>query len=338
MADRAHLIAAFLTAQGWAGADRYPLPGDASFRRYVRLQDKHRSALLMDAPPPLESVQPFVRLARHLRSLGLSAPAVYGEDLAHGLLLIEDFGEETFTRLLAGGVDEESLYALALDVLIDLHRKPTAQAIPKGLAPYDAARLLEEALLFLDWYLPAVGAPVSDEVRGHFIRAWLGTFPLLGGQRPALVLRDYHVDNLMRLTDRTGIAACGLLDFQDALAGPAVYDVMSLLEDARRDIPEALKAEMLERYLSAFDALDRAAFEAAFAVLGAQRHAKVIGIFTRLHRRDGKQGYLPHIPRVWRMLERSLAHPVLGAVAAWFERHVPAEKRMIPPTDTMRQP
>ncbi|MEQ8195025.1 MAG: phosphotransferase, partial [Rhodospirillales bacterium] len=241
MADRAALINAFLAAQGWAGAVRYPLPGDASFRRYIRLQDKGRSVLLMDAPPPLESVQPFVTITRHLATLGLSAPAIRAEDLAHGLLLIEDFGEETFTRLLAGGVDEDGLYALALDVLIELHKKPTVQAIPKGLAPYDAARLLEEALLFVDWFMPAVGLETSDDVRTQFIRSWIGIFPQLARQRPTLVLRDFHVDNLMRLSERSGIAACGLLDFQDALAGPPAYDVMSLLEDARRDIGDDLK-------------------------------------------------------------------------------------------------
>ncbi len=332
MANRADLIEQFLQSQGWADAERHPLASDASFRRYIRLAQNEKSALLMDAPPPLESVNPFVHIARHLQSLGFSAPEIYGEDLSHGLLLIEDFGEDTFTHLLKGGAEEEELYTLALDTLIKLHRQPAEKTIPDHIPPYNDFRLLDEASLLIDWYLPAIeGAPASATIRKDYTKAWFESFYHLIYQPQTLVLRDYHVDNLMKLSGRSGVQACGLLDFQDALAGPSAYDVMSLLEDARRDIPEPLKVKMLDRYCNAFPNLDRAKFETAFAVLGAQRHAKVIGIFTRLCWRDQKTVYLDHIPRVWRLLERSLRHPSLAPIAGWFEHHIPPSKRVTPP-------
>lgn len=330
MANRAAVIDQFLKTHGWAGAKRHPLPNDASFRRYIRLNDNNKKALVMDAPPPLESVQPFVSIARHLCALGFSAPDIIAEDLTNDLLLIEDFGEDTFTHLLNNGANEEELYTLATDTLIELHRQPAA--VPENLALYNEFRLLDEAALLSDWYLPAIeGAPVSPSVRKDYAMAWFECFHLLGGQPQTLVLRDYHVDNLMRLSGRDGVQACGLLDFQDALAGPSAYDVMSLLEDARRDIDDTLRASMLNRYCEAFPKNDRDAFETAVAILGAQRHAKVIGIFTRLYWRDQKTTYLKHIPRVWRLLERSLQHPALSAVAGWFDQYIPAAKRISPP-------
>jgi aminoglycoside/choline kinase family phosphotransferase len=285
----------------------------------------------MDAPPPHEDVRPFVRIARHLRGLGLSAPDILAEDVEAGLLLLEDLGDNTFTRLLDNGAAEEPLYALAVDVLVHLHRLPAARAVPPALPPYDDSRLLEEALLLTDWYLPtALGDAPAQAVRPAYIEAWREVLPLVGAQPRTLVLRDFHVDNLIRLRGREGTAACGLLDFQDAVAGPAAYDLMSLLEDARRDISTTLKATMLARYREGVPGLGWPAFETAFAILAAQRHAKVIGIFTRLCRRDGKSGYLVHIPRVWRLLEAALGHPALAPVATWFERHLPHEARGIP--------
>jgi len=323
-------IAAFLAANRWDGATRTPLAGDASFRRYERLVNGSRHAVLMDAPPPREDVRPFARLARHLRGLGLSAPEVWAEDADAGLLLLEDLGDDSYTRMLGRGADEHALYALAVDVLVHLHRRPGA--IPAGLAPYDDARLLEEAYWLTDWYMPAIfGRPTPETVRRTYAEAWLSLFPTVHAQPRTLVLRDYHVDNLMWLPGRAGVAACGLLDFQDALAGPAAYDLMSLLEDARRDIDPHLAAAMLERYRAAFPALPRDGFESACAILAAQRHAKVIGVFTRLCVRDGKPDYLVHIPRVWRLLERACKRPSLAAVAAWLDRHIPPEKRGIPP-------
>lgn len=285
----------------------------------------------MDAPPPQENVQPFTLVARHLRQLGLGAPAILAEDVDTGLLLLEDLGDDTFTRLLRQGEPEEPLYALAVDVLVHLHRMPTAEAIPDGLPPYDDDRLLDEASLLVDWYLPAMlGQQAPEAFREDYMRAWRKTLPLVHVQPPTLVLRDYHVDNLMLVKGRDRLATCGLLDFQDAVAGAAAYDLMSLLEDARRDISSELKARMLQRYRNAFPSHDWTVFDNVFAILSAQRHAKVIGIFTRLCVRDGKPIYLQHIPRVWRLLESSLRHPALETVAAWIDDHIPQSLRGIP--------
>ena len=332
MVDRDTLINRFLESAGWATAERQPLSSDASFRHYVRLGNSGRTAMLMDAPPPMENVRSFVSIAKHLRHLGYSAPEILAEDIEHGLLVIEDLGDDTFTRLLINGADEKELYLLAMDVLIDLHQKPSDDVIPDDLPLYDERRLLDEAALLVDWYLPAIeNDPTPNRTRKDYMFSWLEVFHRLHTQARTLVLRDYHVDNLIRLSNRNGVASCGLLDFQDALAGPTAYDVMSLLEDARRDIAEDLKKSMLERYFQAFPGLDRPSFETAFAILGAQRHAKVIGIFTRLCWRDGKEIYLQHIPRVWDLLEHSLSDPVLAPVKDWFARHMPSEKRIIPP-------
>ena len=337
MADlREAVIAAFLDAAGWGAATRTPLPGDASFRRYERLADDGRRALLMDAPPP-EDVRPFVAIARHLVGLGYSAPAILAEDAASGLLVIEDLGEDTFTRLLDGGADPAPLYELAVDLLIDLHRRPAADAVPPGLAPYDDARFVEEAALLTQWYLPAVqGAAPPAATESEYCYLWRTALDKARGVPETLVLRDYHVDNLMRVPRRDGLAACGLLDFQDAVRGPATYDLVSLLEDARRDVDPALAQALRARYLAAFSDLDPNAFDRSMAILGAQRHAKVIGIFTRLLVRDGKPGYLRHIPRVWRLLEAALAHPALSALAAWLDVHVPPEGRVVPDPDGRR--
>ena len=325
-------IAHFLAAAGWAGAERRPLAGDASFRRYDRLEDDGRRAVLMDAPPPNEDVRPFAALARHLRVLGLSAPEIFAEDAEAGLLLIEDLGDATYTRVLAEGGNEEVLYGLAVDVLVELHQRPEDVAVPPGLPPYDDNRLLDEAFLLTDWYMPAMlGRPTPDDQRRHYRDAWRSVFPLVHAQPRTLVLRDYHVDNLMSLPDRAGVKSCGLLDFQDAVAGPAAYDLMSLLEDARRDIANDLAAAMRGRYRQAFPTIDEDAFDTVYAILAAQRHAKVIGIFTRLSQRDGKADYLVHIPRVWRLFERALAQPALAPVAAWVADAIPADRRGIPP-------
>ena len=328
MAERPGVIAAFLAAHGWGEAERRPLAGDASFRRYERLTLGGERAVLMDAPPESEDVRPFVRMARHLKGLGLSAPQIIARDEAAGLVLEEDLGDDTYTRVLAAGGDEGALYASAVDLLIDLHRK--ADAVPPGLPGYGNGRLLDEAFLLPQWYLPAVqGRPVPEAARRSYGEAWLSLFPAVHAQPRTLVLRDYHVDNLMELPGRPGVAACGLLDFQDAVAGPAAYDLMSLLEDARRDLGPGLVGDMAGRYRAAFPDLDGASFEAAYAILAAQRHAKVIGIFTRLSVRDGKPAYLAHMPRVWRLLETALEHPALAQLRDWFDRHVSV--RGIPP-------
>lgn len=334
----AHLVA-FLAAHGFADAERRPLAGDASFRRYERIDRDTKRAVLMDAPPAKEDVRPFVRVARHLKTLGFSAPEVIAADEALGALLLEDLGDDTFTRALAQGGDERALYTLAVDVLIALHRLPPGQAVPADTPPYDHPRLLAEAMLLAEWYLPAVtGGKIEYEARQEYVRVWMGqSLPSLSSLPTTLVLRDFHVDNLMRLAGREGIGRCGLLDFQDAVEGPRAYDLMSLVEDARRDIDPALAEAMTERYLAAFPDLDRAAFLDDFAILAAQRHAKVIGIFTRLCVRDGKPGYLAHIPRLWRLLERRLAHPSLGRLAEWIAKYLPPERRVVPSAGTAKR-
>jgi aminoglycoside/choline kinase family phosphotransferase len=331
-AERAAARRDFLVGAGWADAAVTPLAADASFRSYHRVRRGEDRAVLMDAPPPKEDVRPFRAVDARLIELGLSAPRILAEDVARGFLLLEDFGDGTFTRLLAAGEDETALYDLAVDALIALHRAPAARPMPGyDLPAYDTARYLAEAGLLPDWFLPAMGVRLSATARAAYDAAWRRGLAVLDGLPSTLVLRDFHVDNLMRLPGRAGVAACGLLDFQDAVSGPAAYDLMSLLEDARRDLAPALVARGRARYLAAFPGLDAAAFDAAWAVLAAQRHAKVIGIFTRLCARDGKPQYLPHIPRVWRLLEAALAHPANAAVARWFADHVPAALRRSPP-------
>ncbi len=338
LADREPVIKAFLTAQGWGGARRRPLAGDASFRRYERLADGARRAVLMDAPPPRENVAPFVGLARHLCHLGFSAPEIYAAAIDDGLLLIEDFGDGTFASLLDGGADAESLFGAAVDVLADLHRRPTDEAVPADLDRLDSERLIDEACLLTDWFMPALfDRPTPTAVRASFRDAWHVVLDDMEVGPPTLVLKDFFAENLMWLDDRPGLAACGLLDFQDALAGPAAYDLVSLLEDERRDMEDDLARRLKARYRSAVPGLDGAAFETAYVILGAQRHSKNIGIFTRLCVRDGKAAYLDHIPRMWRWLERGLGVPVLSPVAAWFDSYVPAEARIVPPCRTAAQ-
>ncbi len=304
-------MAAFLDECGWGGARLAPLAGDASFRRYYRLDSSGRRAVLMDAPPPQEDVVPYIAVSKLLRRLGFSAPEVYGEDRAGGFLLIEDFGDHTYTRLLDGGADEPSLYILAVDTLVELQRAVAAHGSP-DLPPYDAERLLAEAALLVDWYAPAaLGEPLSDPRRDEYLDLWRTVLPQAALPCDTLVLRDYHVDNLMLLPDRSGVQGCGLLDFQDAVCGPPSYDLVSLLDDARRDVPADLRRQMTERYLAAFPTLDQAVFLRSAAILAAQRNCKILGIFTRLWKRDGKPRYLVHLPRIWRLLEQELAHPAL---------------------------
>lgn len=335
MTGRDAAIRSFLDAAGWGRARRAKLADDASFRCYWRLERDGEKAVLMDAPPP-EDVRPFGRVARLLLQMGLSAPRPLAVDAAAGFMLLEDLGDATFTRVLSNGGDEAALYRLAIDTLLTLHGAwsgalPEAAALPR----YDEARLLDEALLLPDWFLPALrGRDTEAASRQAYIEAWRAVLPRAGGLPETLVLRDYHVDNLMVLQGREGIASCGLLDFQDAVLGSPAYDLVSLLEDARRDIAAELVSEMFERYLAGRPGVAREELQTAMAVLGAQRSAKIVGIFTRLDRRDGKPQYLGHIPRVWRLLEGDLRHPALEPVRAWFDREVPAADRTAPPPGT----
>ena len=299
MNERELQIEVFLETSGWKGAVRRFLAGDASFRRYQRIEKDGRRAVLMDAPPPQENVRPFMVMGRHLNGLGFSAPKIYAEDAEIGLLLLEDLGDLTYSRALAQGESEMELYSRAVDVLVDIHRRHIAVSVPNGLALYDEDKLVNESLLFTDWYMPQViGHPTRASDRLQFQEIWYRLFQLLEDVPDTLVLRDFHADNLMWLPDRKG------LDFQDAVVGKPVYDLMSLLEDARRDLTPGVAHRMLDRYYGALPNFDRKLHETAYAILGAQRHCKVIGIFTRLAERDSKYEYLLHIPRVWKLLRR----------------------------------
>lgn len=332
MSVRDSAIEAFLDRAGWAGARRAPLAQDASFRRYERISREGDRAVLMDAPPEHEDVRPFVRIAERLAELGLSAPRLIARDIDAGFLLLEDLGDATFTRLLDAGEEAGPLYRLATDVLVHLHSRPLAAAVPTGLPPYDDALFLREAALLTEWYLPAVhDRETGQAAADSYAEVWSRLLPLARNVPDSLVLRDFHVDNLMRLDGRAGTAACGLLDFQDAVSGPVTYDFVSLVEDARRDVDGAVARDLRARYLAAFPAVDPAAFDLSCAVLGAQRHCKVLGIFTRLRDRDGKPDYLVHVPRLWRLLERAATHPALLPLRDWLDAHVPPGSRIVPP-------
>lgn len=328
--NRESVVAEFLRKHNWHEAARGPLAGDASFRRYDRLKGSRGPAVLMDAPPPQEDVRPFVRIARHLFAQGFGVPEVLAEDPDAGLLLLEDLGDDTYTRLLARGHSERELYTLAVDALIALHRLPARDAIPDGVIPYGEARLIEEVSRVNSWYRQLVGAPIlSPHTERAFGDIWARVLPRAWKVPTSLVLFDFHIDNLMLVAGRSGLKACGILDFQDAVAGPVTYDLMSLLEDARRDISPPLVSEMKERYLAAFPHIKREDFDLSWAVMAAQRHTRVIGTFARLKLRDNKPHYLVHMPRLWRYMEDCLAHPVLKDLKAWFDMHVPQELRAV---------
>lgn len=326
---REQMINAFLTAQGWGKADRRLLAGDASFRRYDRLvtADGQR-AVLMDAPPPMENVRPFIAIDRLLASLDLSVPQILGEDVEAGLLLLEDLGDDTYTRLLAVGHDEADLYGRATDMLSKMHERLPRAALGE-LRDFDNDSAIAQVSRLLDWYWPAIhgGEPAAD-IRAAFDAAWREVLPLWRRLPRSLVLFDFHVDNLL-LLNRPGVRACGLLDFQDALAGPIAFDLASLLEDVRRNVSPALRQAMIDRYLAANPQFDRDAFMTVYAVSAAQRNIRIAGTFARLLQRDNKPGYQRYMPRTWELIAEDLRHPTLAPVAAWFDRYLPVADRRI---------
>ncbi len=321
MSDLPDGLEQFLGAAGWAGADIAPLAGDASFRRYFRIARGNDRAMLMYAPPPEEDPAPFLHVAHWLSENDQRGPQILAENAAAGWVLTEDFGDDRMRDWLdENPAGEEQAYAAAIDALVDLHRKQ-----PGPFDLYDMATYLREARLLTEWYCPAAGLDVDA---AGFDAAWEEALaPLVARQQPGVtVLRDYHAENIMLLEPAPdGSGAQGLIDFQDALVGHPAYDLVSLLQDARREVSTDLEARMLDRYLQASGA--DGDFHADYALLGAQRNAKIVGIFTRLHRRDGKPRYLDFIPRVWTAMERDLAHPALAPVARWFDANIPQELR-----------
>jgi N-acetylmuramate 1-kinase len=333
------------------------LQGDASVRRYGRLVCPRRSAILMDwARQPdgpairnglpysriahlAEDVRPFVAVGTALRARGLNAPEIYAQDLARGLLLIEDLGDRVFANeVRTGASDQATLLRAATDALVALQAEAPPDELPIGdgtmhrLPDYDSGALGIEVELLLDWLWPALhGTPAPEQARAEFLALWGALFQELAAMPPAWVLRDYHSPNLLWLPDREGIARVGVIDFQDAMRGPAAYDLVSLLQDARVDVPPELEALLFDHYCAgvrrAQTGFNRDAFAFAYAVLGAQRNTKILGIFARLAKRDGKPGYLRHIPRLWRYLERDLAHPRLERLKSWYDRHLPTDAR-----------
>lgn len=311
----------FLAGCGWGSAAIEPLTGDASFRRYFRVRKSDGStAMLMDAPPPHEDPKPFLHVAQYLVEQGFRAPEIYGADTERGLVLIEDFGDTRMREYLDDHPeDEKQIYRHAIATLTELERAPVA-----NLAPYDAAAYLREVDLLVEWYLPAMGLAFD---RQEFESLWnTALAPLCGTEwQQVTVLRDYHAENIMLLDD----GAQGLIDFQDALAGHPAYDLVSLLQDARRDVSHQLEIEMLHYYKDI--AKPDYEFDLHYALLGAQRNTKIVGIFTRLWKRDGKARYLSFLPRMWSLLERDLEHPGLTDLKQWFDTTIPVEIRRTSP-------
>jgi aminoglycoside/choline kinase family phosphotransferase len=280
-----------------------------------------------------EDVRPFVAVGRALSDAGLAVPRIDAHDLEAGLLLLEDLGDLTFGRALALGHDQRRLWLAAIDTLITLRRHPPrGMSLPDGteyrLPRFDRAALEIEIELILDWYWPAAkGAPVPDDVRREFQALWRPVLDRMLAAPPGIFLRDFHSPNLFWLPDREGARQVGVIDFQDSLAEPWAYDVASLLQDARVDVPAGLERDGLERYMAAvaaFDpAFDRTAFLSAYASFGAQRNTRLVGLWVRLAKRDGKPHYMQHMPRTRDYLARNLDHPDLAALRVWYEQHLP---------------
>jgi hypothetical protein len=350
-AERIAFTRSFLDQSGFGEAQRLRMQGDASTRIFERLTLDDQTTVLMNAPrrpdgPPVrdgkpysaiahlaEDIVPYVALSAGLRDLGLSAPEILHADLDHGLIVMEDLGED---RIVAGDPPApiEARYAAAIDLLASLHGRELSDTLPVAphldycLPRYELDAFLIEAELLLDWYLLSAEATATSAQRKAFVTLWGEVLAPAIAAEPTWVLRDYHSPNLLWLPQRDDIARIGVLDFQDALIGPAAYDVASLLQDARVDVPEAMEMALLGRYVRARRSDDRdfdpAGFSLLYATLAAQRATKILGIFARLDRRDGKPQYLRHMPRLWNYLGRALAHPALAPLRAWYAANVPA--------------
>jgi tRNA threonylcarbamoyl adenosine modification protein YjeE len=340
----------FLTDAGYIDAKRLRMPGDASIRSYARLVRDDGVAILMNFPrrpdgPAIyngksysaavhlaEDVKPFVAIDNGLRERGFSAPSIHHADLDTGLLITEDFG-------LAGFVEGDppapvkERYEAATDLLAALHREvlperlPLAPQMTYAMPTFDTDALLVEIGLMLEWYLPDRGVELTDNTRAEFVTIWGDLLGKPAAAARTWVLRDFHSPNLIWLDERPDIAKVGIIDFQDAVLGPAAYDLVSLLQDARVDVPEQLELALLTRYIKARrasdDSFDPAGFVELYAIMSAQRNTRLLGTFARLNRRDGKPQYLRHQPRIWTYLTRSLAHPLLARAREWYSAYVP---------------
>lgn len=296
MTERQNLQNQFLDRAGWGAAKVEFLAGDASNRKYFRLRLGTDSAVLMDAPPEKgEDVRPFVQISSTLRSASFSAPAIIAEDHVAGFLLLEDLGDDLFARVLERDPSQErELYEAATDVLIRLHDAD----LGSGLAQYDAATMSALSALAFDWYATGVTGQDYSHASATFVRIFTDQLKHLNGLTDVLIQRDYHAENLLWLPERKGVARVGLLDFQDAMAGHRAYDLVSLLQDARRDVPPDIEVQMIERYVT-HTGIDRDEFKRAYALMGLQRNLRIIGVFARLCLRDSKLHYIDLIPRVW---------------------------------------
>jgi len=363
-ADRAGEMLAFLDRTGWGAATITPLAGDASTRRYARVAVNGHRAMVMDQPQNAEepSCPPdatpderrllgynaiarlagadcgrYIAAANFLRAQGLSAPDIYAADTAKGFVLIEDLGDDVFATALAQGKDELALYGAAVDALVRVQTEPAPSLLPpdKPLYRYDETALLAEVDLMTEWFVPmALGRAAHAEEVSEHRSLWRDTLRFTFAAPPVFVHRDYHAQNLIWLPERDGTARVGVIDFQDAVAGTRSYDLISLIEDARRDVPAEIGEAMTRRYLHAMHAhgskVDPEAYRAEMAVMAAQRNAKIAGIFARLYRRDGKPRYLGYLPRVWGYIGRDLEHPALAPLKAWYARVIPEAVRTAP--------
>lgn len=316
MTDRAAASRQFLQQAGWGDAERRFLAGDASDRSYDRLHRAGESAVLMDAPPGKgDDPKDFIAIGAHLNALGLSAPRILAKDLALGFLLIEDLGDGIFARLIPDDPSQETtLYAAATDVLLHIQSHPAPPALP-DLSARDWA---QAAAFALDWYRFGItGARIETDV---FVDILNGLLRRHANGPRVLILRDYHAENLLWLPGRAGLARVGLLDFQLGQMGQPAYDLVSLLQDARRDVSPEVEAAMIQRFQAARPSPE---FEASYAVIGAQRALRILGIFARLCMVAGKAHYLALVPRVWGQLQRNLAHPALSPLAEYCAQTLP---------------
>lgn len=319
MIDRKDIACSFLAGCGWGNARREHLAGDASDRRYERLWLQDHNAVLMDAPPGKgDDPADFIRIGTHLQSLGLSAPKVIATDLENGFLLIEDLGDDLFARVLDQSPERETaLYRSATDVLLHIHR----HAAPPGLPDLTAQQWAEAAAFAIDWYA-ALGQGANPEVRKAFVSTLADLLEKFANGPRILILRDYHAENLIDLPDREGLRRVGLLDFQLAQMGQPEYDLVSLVQDARRDVSTETAKDVI-RYFADARGKSVSDTELRVAVLGAQRALRIMGIFARLALVSGKTGYLKLMPRVWHQLKGNLSHPALAELRTICDAALP---------------